>query len=252
MNTAIISMLAAACVFSGSLVGLFLHRVLRPAHLTKESQDAVRLGIGMLSVLSSLVLGLLIATAKGSYDTTDQAVRRYAAELALLNETLRDYGSNASVPRDLLRRYTEMLLRDIWPVNDDLPRLDNAQAWLLMERVREEVRALHPLDDGQKWLHDQALAINVELLRQRWLLVGEQGATVSPVVLVILVSWITVIFVSFGMNAPRNGLVVAAFLVCGLAIGGSIFLILEMDHPLDGALQISSWPIRHVLAGMNW
>lgn len=252
MNSISISIAVAACVFSGSLAGLSLHRVLRPTHLTKESQEAVRLGIGMLSVLSSLVLGLLIATAKGSYDTSDQSVRRYAAELALLNETLRDYGADASVPRDLLREYTETLLHDIWPLNGDPPRLADERASLLMEQVREAVRALTPVDEGQKWLRDQALSINVELLRQRWLLVGEQGATVSPIVMVVLVSWITVIFVSFGMNAPRNALVVAAFLVCGLAIGGSIFLILEMDRPLDGIMQIPSWPLRNVLARMDW
>ena len=135
MNSIIVSILVATCVFSGSLLGLFLHRVLRPTHLTKESQEAVRLGIGMLSVLSSLVLGLLIATAKGSYDTSDQAVRRYAAELALLNETLRDYGADASVPKDLLRRYTETLLHDSWPINGGPARLVDEQASRLMEQV---------------------------------------------------------------------------------------------------------------------
>ena len=252
MRSIIISILVAACVFSGSLFGLFMHRILRPIHLTKESQDAVRLGVGMLSVLSSLVLGLLIATAKTPYDTSDNAVRRYAAELALLNETLRDYGGDAAVPKDLLRRYTVTLLNDVWPTAGGPPNLSDEASSRLMEQVREAVRALTPVDDGQKWLRDQALTINIELLRQRWLLVAEQGATVSPIVLVVLVSWITVIFASFGMNAPRNGLVIAAFLVCGLAIGGSIFLILEMDRPLDGVMQISSWPLQHVLREMDW
>jgi hypothetical protein len=252
MTSITTSLLAAACVFLGGVAGLYLHRLLPPAHLTKETQEVVRLSIGMLSVLSSLVLGLLIATAKTSYDTTDQAVRRYAADLALLNETLRDYGGEASRPRDLLRTYTETLLNNIWPMNGDRPQLSDDQAWVLMEHVREEVRALHPVDEGQKWLRDQALTINVELLRERWLLIGEQGPSVSPMMLVVLVSWITAIFMSFGLNAPRNASVTAAFLVCALAIGGSIFLILEMDRPLDGAMQISSLPLRNVLGRMHW
>ncbi|HME27943.1 MAG TPA: hypothetical protein VKI44_42595 [Acetobacteraceae bacterium] len=252
MNTITTSLLVAACVFAGGLVGLSLHRVLPSHHLTKETQDVVRLGTGMLSVLASLVLGLLIATAKSSYDTTDQAVRHYAAELALLNETLRDYGDGASAPRDLLRKYTETLLNDIWPINGDAAHLSDEQAGLVMEHVREQVRALQPLDDGQKSLRDQALAINVDLLRERWLLIGEQRPHVSPTVLVVLVSWITVIFVSFGLNAPRNATVVVAFLAIALAIGGSIFLILEMDRPLDGVMQISSWPIKSVLTLTNW
>jgi hypothetical protein len=253
MNTITISVLVAACIFAGGVAGLHAHRILPSHHLTKETQDVVRLGIGMLSVLASLVLGLLIATAKTSYDSTDHAIRSYAAELALLNETLRDYGGTASVPRDRLRTYTERLLRDGWPREGHHPAaLEDDEAQQMLERVRETIRALKPVDAGQKSLQDQAIEINLNLLRQRWLLIEQQGPSVQRVVLVILVSWVTVIFASFGMNAPRNGTVLVAFLICSLAIGGAIFLILEMDRPLDGIMQISSWPMRNVLAQMNW
>jgi hypothetical protein len=207
----------------------------------------------MLSVLASLVLGLLIATAKTSYDSTDHAVRNYAAELALLNETLRDYGGDASVPHDMLRSYTERLLQDVWPTNGEHPAvLQDDAAEQLLEHVREAIRALKPIDAGQKSLQDQAIDINLNLLRQRWLLIEQQGPSVQRVVLAILVSWVTVIFASFGMNAPRNSTVMVAFLICSLAIGGAIFLILEMDRPLDGVMQISSWPMQNALARMNW
>src|SRR6516162_1592951 len=134
------SLLVVACIFAGGLVGLSLNRVLRPSHLTKETQDVVRLSIGMISVLASLVLGLLIATAKSSYDTTADAVRNYAAELALLNETLRDFGGDASASRDILRQYTERLRDDIWPPDGAPPHLNDDQTSALMERVREQVR----------------------------------------------------------------------------------------------------------------
>ena len=106
MNTIMASLTVAVCIFGGGLAGLYLHRLLPGHHMTKETQEVIKLGTGMLSVLASLVLGLLIATAKGSYDSTDRGIRAYAAEMALLNETLRDYGGDASVPRDLLRQYT--------------------------------------------------------------------------------------------------------------------------------------------------
>jgi hypothetical protein len=252
MTPIIASLLVVSCIFAGGLIGLSLNRVLRPSHLTKETQEVVRLSIGMLSVLASLVLGLLIATAKSSYDTTDSAVRNYAAELALLNETLRDYGGDAAKPRDVLREYTERLRDDIWPPDGAPPHLNDDRAGALMEHVREQVRALQPVDDGQKWLRDQALSINENLLRDRWLLIGEQGRNVSPIMLGVLVTWVTLIFLSFGINAPRNAMVATSFLICAVAIGGAIFLILEMDRPLQGVLQISSWPLRNVLAQMNW
>jgi hypothetical protein len=253
MNTIATSLLVAACIFAGGLTGLYLNRLLPERHLTKETQDVIRLGIGMLSVLASLVLGLLIATAKTSYDSTDRAIRSYAAELALLNEALRDYGGDASVPHDLLRSYTERLLQYGWPKGAKRPAmLEDEEARVLLEHVREAIRALKPVDDGQRTLQIQAIDININLLRQRWLLIEQQGPSVQRVVIVILVSWIMVIFASFGMNAPRNSTVLSAFLICSLAIGGAIFLILEMDRPLDGVMQISSWPMQNALVHMSW
>ena len=252
MHTIVASLLVALCVFGGGLAGLHLHRLLPDHHLTKESQDVIRLSTGMLSVLASLVLGLLIATAKGSYDSTDHAVRNYAAELAMLNETLRDYGQDAKVPHNLLRRYVERLLQIGWSDNRNTAAFEDDEGRQLLEQVRSSIRGLRPVDDGQKSLQTAAVEINLDLLRQRWLLIEQQGPSVQSVVLVILVSWVTMIFASFGLNAPRNGTVVASFLIASLAIGGAVFLILEMDRPLNGIMRISSWPVRNVAAQMDW
>jgi hypothetical protein len=253
LSSVAVSLLVSACVFAAGIVGLNLHRVLPQTHLTKETQDVIRLGTGMVSVLASLVLGLLVATAKSSFDTTDQAVRAYAAEIALLNETLRDYGREAAGPHDTLRQYTEQLLQNRWPKNGEpTPELWSDMGGALLEHVREEIRNLKPVDDGQKWLMGQALTVSTNLLRQRWLLIEQSGMNIHATVLVILVCWIVAIFVSFGLNAPRNGTVVCAFLICAIAIGGSIFLILELDRPLSGVIRISSWPVENALAQMNW
>jgi hypothetical protein len=252
MNTISASLLVALCVFGGGVAGLYLHRVLPPHHMTKETQEVIRLSTGMLSVLASLVLGLLIATAKGSYDTTDRSIRSYAAELALLNETLRDYGGTAAVPRDLARSYVQRLLRDWWPDDGKPATFDDDESRQLLERVRGSIRGLKPVDAGQTSLQAAALEINMNLLRQRWLLIEQQGSSVQSVVLVILVSWVTMIFTSFGLNAPRNSTVMASFVIGSLAIGGAVFLILEMDRSLDGIMRISSWPVRNVLTQMDW
>lgn len=251
MDTSTTSLLVAAAVFASSLVGLWLHRLLPDGHQTKETLDVVRLGTGMLSVLASLVLGLLIATAKNAYDTTDTAIRSYAADLILLDETLRDYGDDALPPRRLLRHYTASLLHDVWPPTGGTPYLqDSRPAGVMMERVREAIRALKPVDTGQKWLQDQALQVNISLLRQRWLLIERGGPNVRPATIAILVSWVSVIFASFGLNAPRNATVVTAFLLCSLAIGSAIFLILQLDSPFSGVMRLSSQPMETSLAHM--
>jgi hypothetical protein len=246
-----VSVLSAVCVFAGGLAGVLLHPRLPSSHLTRETQDVVKLGIGMLSVLASLVLGLLIATGKSSSDSTDQQVRSYAADIILLAETLRDYGADAAKPTGLLREFTVSTLQDIWPQNGADPNLANRATGQQLEHVREAIRALHPVDGGQRWLQDQALTLVTSLLHQRWQIIEHQGPNVRPVVLAILVSWITIIFASFGLNAPRNATVMAAYLVCSVAIGGAVFLIIEMDNPFQGPLQIPRAPMANALAQMS-
>ncbi len=251
MDALTISLIVAACVFAGGVAGLSLHRVLPAAHLSKETQDVIRLGTGMLSVLASLVLGLLIATVKTSFDTTQSMIRAYAAELVVLDETLRDYGDAALAPRRLVRDYTTRLLHDNWPDQGGRPFLtEDRQAGDLLEREREAVRALTPIDAGQRWLQDQALQGSTALLRRRWGLIEHSGPSLQPVVIVILVSWIVAIFASFGLNAPRNATVAAALLICSLAIGSSIYLVLELDSPFQGVLRISSRPMQTALSHM--
>jgi hypothetical protein len=250
MNAIVVSLLVVACVFAGGIAGVLLHPRLPRSNLTKETQDVVKLGIGMLSVLASLVLGLLIATAKGSSDTTDRDVRSYAADVIVLAETLRDYGNDAAKPTALLRQFTVATLHDIWPEDESTPDLADAATGQTLEHVREAIRALHPVDGGQRWLQDQALTLVTALLQQRWQLIEHQGPNVRPIVLVILVTWITVIFASFGLNAPFNATVVAAYLICSLGIGGSIFLIIEMDNPFQGTLRVPREPMANALAQM--
>jgi hypothetical protein len=154
MYALIVSLLVTTCVFIGGLIGVLLHPRLPQSHLTRETQDVVKLGIGMLSVLASLVLGLLIATAKGSSDTMDRDVRSYAADVIVLAETLRDYGSDAATPADMLRRFTSETLHDIWPEDGTAPALADPRTGQMLEHVRESIRALHPVGAGQRWLQD--------------------------------------------------------------------------------------------------
>ena len=251
MDPLTVSILVALLVLAGACLGLHLHRVIPARHLSDETQDVIRLGTGMVSVLASLVLGLLIATVKTSFDGTETAVRAYSADLIVLDETLRDYGDTALAPRRLLRDYTTVLLHSIWPEQGGSAFIvEHKETGELMEHVRESIRALKPVDDGQRWLMDQALHTSTSLLSQRWLMIERAGPSVRPVVIGILVAWIVAIFVSFGLKAPRNLIVYVAFGVCALAIGSSIFIILAYDSPFAGSLRISDMPVRTALAHM--
>jgi hypothetical protein len=255
------SLAVTTVVFVGGLTGLALQRLLPETHLTKDTHAVILLGTGMLSVLASLVLGLQITSAKNSYDATDTAVRNYAAELILLSEVLRDYGARATTARDSLRNFTEQIKQDIWPPagSSARPYLDSDKAGRALEQVRSDIRALDPQVESDpaksralQQLQNAALDINLNLLRQRWIMIEKGEPTVQKTVFYVLVAWIVTIFASFGLNAPRNGTVVTAFLVCSLAIGGAVFLILEMNRPLEGVMRISREPIELALCHMEW
>lgn len=246
-----ISPAIAAVVFASGILGFNLSRLLPEHHLSKETHDVIRLGTGMLSVLASLVLGLLIATVKTAYDNTSAALGAYAADLTLLDEDLRDYGDGALDARRLLRDYTSLLVDEVWHSSAQHPFLEeNRAAGELLEHVRDAIRALPATTRDQQWLTGQALQVATSLLHQRWLLIERGASSLHPIMLVVLVVWIAVIFISFGIHAPHHATMYAVFLVLSVAIGSAIFLVLEMDGPFEGLIRISSQPVETALAHM--
>ena len=76
MSEWLIGLITLVCVYAGALLGLGLQRLLPEHRLSDESRDAVKLVAGLLATLSALVLGLLIASAKGSFDAVSDALRQ--------------------------------------------------------------------------------------------------------------------------------------------------------------------------------
>jgi hypothetical protein len=111
VNSAVVGFVVFALVFAGALLGILLNRVLPQAHLSKETQDVIRLSTGMLSVLASLVLGLLIASAKTSFDRIDTDVRQFSSSVIELGDSLRGLGPPAAPALTLLHDYVTRSVR---------------------------------------------------------------------------------------------------------------------------------------------
>jgi hypothetical protein len=251
MSALTIGLAVAALAFASAVAGMHSHRFLPPEHLSKESRDAVMLGTGMLSVLASLVLGLLIATAKNSYDLQDTNLRSFAADIIVLDDILRDLGDEAFPTRRALRGYTNQLLHDVWNETYASPYLiENEKAFNFLKRLRAEIQNLKTINQDQRSLVDEARSKSTTLLRERWLLIEQSGPSVRATIIGILVAWIVAIFASFGMNAPRNRTVYAAFLISSFAMGSAVFMILELDRPFEGLLRISIEPVVNAIANI--
>jgi hypothetical protein len=249
-----ISLGASACVFAGAACGICFNRWLPEEHLSKDTQDVVRLGTGMISVLASLVLGLLVATTKSSFDQTDTEIKGLATNIIMLDRALRDYGPQSADARTLLAEFTVRMKDQVWPhetADGEKSRVKDLTAGVLLQKTKVSIRALVPASTAQTELRTDALQLVGEIVKARWLLIEQSGPSVRSVFLIVLVAWVVLIFASFGFNAPRNATVFAALFVCSLAIGGAIFLILEMDSPFDGFIAISSKPMRNALHYLN-
>lgn len=248
-----VGLLVAACVFAGAIGGMQLHRLLPTHHMTTQTRDVVRLAIGMLSIVAALVLGLLTASAKRTFDDAEQNISSYATDIVLLNQTLSHFGAATAPIRKNLLQYTENAVRTTWPDSAPAQRLplEDKAAGELLRGITYQILALTTQTDDQRWVRSQALDISARLLHTRGLLLMKQHGTISPVLLVVLTTWITVIFAGYGLYAPRNAAVVTAFLVCSLSIGAAIFLILDMDGPFDGVVMASGDAMKSALAHLQ-
>ena len=240
---------AFACVFGGTLGGMVIRAALPEHHRTKDTEDAVKLGMGVIATMGALVVGLLLASAKSSFDTKDSEIRLFSADLILLDRSLVRYGPETKEAREVLRRFTVFMIDSTWL--EEASQAVDANGWMLLEDVQERVRALAPANDAQRWLQARALDISGDLSQTRWLLRVQSGSAIPEPFLLILIFWLTIIFTSFGVFAPRNATAITALFVCSLSVAGAIFLILEMALPFEGLIHIPSAPMREALTLLN-
>jgi hypothetical protein len=247
MSFITVSLIVFAWVFGGAILGMLLHSLLPSHHLSSESKDVVKLGMGMVGTMSALVLGLLVASAKGAYEAQRAELAQMSANVAVLDRVLANYGPETKEARSLLREAVARTLDQLWSNQDaGVSRLTPSSAG--GEVLYEKIGGLLPQNEAQRSLHGQAVRILVEIAKTRWLMYEQSTNAVSLPLLVVLICWLTVVFTSFGLFAPFNATVVSSLLLAALSVSGAIFLILEMYTPYTGVVQISSASLRAALA----
>ena len=250
MSTVTTSLIAFACIFSGTLLGLFIRGILPEHHLSAESKDVIKLGTGMIATMAALVLGLMIASAKGTFDTINNGLTQTSSKVILLDRTMASYGPETREARDLLRHTIITVIKQIWPEEKNIIALKNVgQAESGIEKLQEKLRQLSPKNDDQRLLQWQAMQISGDTAAARWLIIVQVGQSSIPTpFLVLLICWLTGIFLSFGLFTSRNATVVAVLFVCALSAASALFLILELDQPYGGLIKVSSASLLKALA----
>ena len=246
MNTTLTALVVFGCLVGAALAGRGIRRLLPEHHLASDSRDGIKLALGLVSTMSALVLGLLVSSAKSSYDTERNEVIQMAAKIAFLDRVLATYGPEADEARSRFHDAMKDTIQRMWPEEAGSPAslAPNPQTGNAMFAA---IQNLAPRDDAQRKLKDQATSLAIDLGQLRFLLHAQLVPSISKPMLIILVSWLVIIFLGFSLLAPSNPTIMFAFVISAVAVSGAIFLILELDQPFGGFLRISSQPMVNAL-----
>ena len=251
MSDIAIASIVLACTFGSALAATFIRNWLPPAHLSKESQDVVRLGIGLVATMTALLLGLVTAAARSVFDAQDAAVKNSAALILTLDSHLARYGPETRPTRDLIRKAVALRLETLWSEGPGVSSLDARGGTPPVEQMENQILALSPGNDSQRWFKTEALKLSQEVAKMRWRALESVGGSVPMPFLIAVIFWLTVTFTSFGLYAPRNATVMAVLFVASVSVAAAVFLILELDSPFDGVIRVSNGPLRFALAHLK-
>jgi hypothetical protein len=246
VSSGLVFLITFLSVAIGGVVGMLV-RVRLPEAAIADSKEVVRLGAGLMGTVAALVLGLMIASAKASYDMQTTNVRQLTANLILLDELLEQYGPEAKSARAMIRQAAAVIVQRIWTesatINETAKFTPNATA----EAFFYTIETLSPASDLQRALKPRILDVSTDLARTRLLMFVHVDNPLPGPLLIIVILWLTLIFASFTLFVEANAIVGVASLVYALAVSSALFLIVDMSQPFSGLMQVSSAPLMHVL-----
>ena len=252
MSAIALSGITLVCISGGALLGMFLRSTLAEHHLSGDAKYVVRLGTGLIGTIAALVLGLLIGSAKNSYDTQSTQIKQMTANIVLLDRFLEEYGPETGAVRNLLRRGVVILADRMWRENNsDLAKAAPFEASAASEAFYLKLQELSPQNDFQRSLQARAIQLSTDIAQTRLLLFAQMGNSIPMPFLVVLIFWLTIIFASFSLFAQPNAIVIGSLFIFALSAAGAIYLVLELGQPFAGLMQISSAPLRNALAPLG-
>ena len=256
MNPTVVAVITFCFAFGGALLGIWLAKSSRwrPPSDDEKSKDTVKLAMGLVFTMTALVLGLVTASAKSSYDQMDSAVKQASINLLALDRVLARYGPEAKDIRAQLKAVAESRIATMWPGGASQPPAmarPATSAPTTVEGLVDSIRGLGPGNELQSALKARAVELAEDGLQLRWLAMASAETDVPAAFLVIVIFWLTAIFASFGLYAPRNLAATTALVVGSLSVACALFLVLELGSPFSGVISVSDQPLLRALGLMN-
>jgi hypothetical protein len=231
---------------------MVLHVKLPDHHLDAESRDVVKLVMALIATMAALVLSLLIASASSSYSQQSSELKALSANIILLDRTLEFYGPGAKAARDGLRDVVRQTHDRIWSPEGIQPEdLNSTETRNAVKANIEQLESLSPKTDVERMMQSRAIQESESIAQTRLLMFEQLGSSMSWPFLAVLVFWISMLFLGFGLFARFNATVTVALLVGALSVAGAIYLILELGEPYHGLMRISDEPLRNAMTQID-
>lgn len=248
MSSTVAFLASFASILIGAAIGMALKRTLPADLLEGGSKEAIRLSAGFLSTLAALVIGLMIASAKNTFDNQNTNIRQLGTNAVLVDEMLTKYGADAKAARTLLREIIPSATARIWQENTS--DKGGGSAFVISqnaERFYNAVESLKPANAEQTSLKSRIIQLTTDMGRTRLLVFAQSDDGIPLPFFVVLVFWLMVIFASFGLFAEPGPIVIGSTLLFALSVSSALFLIVDLSHPFNGLMQISNHHLHVVL-----
>lgn len=248
MSPLAVSAIVFCLLFGSALIGISIRRAMPEHYRDEDTSNIVKTSMGLIGTLSALVLGLVVASAKSSYDDKAGQTRQLTAKVIQLDALLSQYGPGAEKSRVLLRQATNEVVQRIW--QGEAAGKSAFQVAAPAFALFNEIELLQPANDLQRSLKSRATQTFTDLMQDRLLLFARSGTSVPTPFLIVLIFWLAVIFASLTILSQANEFGIAVIAVAAISLSGAIFLILELDYPFTGFMQIPRTLISSALPNL--
>ena len=254
MNPEKFAVAVGLAIFAGGVIGLILQRILPETSTTGGPRDMIGAVVGLLTLLSALVMGLLIWTAYGVYSGQNLAIQTLAAKVLQYDLALADYGPETKDLRLQARQTLASTIEQVWGANvsdNDFAAHNFAAAIQNLRNRDKALEKLTPSTDQQKQALAAAKAMDDSIGQSRLQMSFALTSAVSYPLILIVVGWATILFCGFGLMSKGHTMSLVCVVVGAVAVGSAVYMILDLSSPYSGLFRASSEPLEQVLAVMG-
>ena len=252
MTSLTVALLSFLCLCTGIGLGLLLQGMLPGHHLGSDSKDTVKLASGMIATLTAMVLGLLVSSAKFSYDSLNAGVVEGGARTIQLDRALANLGPQTLPIRRQLRESLEFTLSTVLDPKGPSPEsTEEFERRSSIDRTGQRLRALKTETEAEHQIYNEAYQLAMELARNRWKMIEQHQSTLPTPFFVILLFWLGLLFATFALFAPRHGTAITVLVVCAMSMSSALFLIHDLNQVPNGLIRLSPAPLKKALELMD-